>query len=309
MPKGLTTHAAMILCSTPPNEQELERVLAPFQPQRRETGATWEFGETVWMIPYRPEVNGHFTVDLVSRPWPDEMGDPENETMLFGAWTMGHFGPFTFPGGLDRAALHCYHWDEGEAKAQEHGCFLRLRSGFAHGGPDDPVMPEDYDPTDEATQLTGLAVELMKLPQALAFFNPSGEVLSPLDQMEGVIAHYRAKGMPPLDLWSNIRMFDVGDGWLVMDTVGMAQLDLMDLEVAFHEEDADPTQIANFLRNAGLYLANNGPVVKDGDSMEGPLGTMVAYALEDGLVTPPRPVFRFVADPPNRPMLEALAID
>lgn len=65
----------------------------------------WAFGGSSLSLAFRPEVNGYVSVDTVDRPWPDHMGDPKTDPMLFGAWSMGHFGPFTFPNGLSRAAL------------------------------------------------------------------------------------------------------------------------------------------------------------------------------------------------------------
>ncbi|MDJ0847938.1 MAG: hypothetical protein QNK04_06055 [Myxococcota bacterium] len=41
------------------------------------------------------------------------MGDPQREPLLMGAWSMGHFGPFAYPGGLERAAQQCWGWAPG----------------------------------------------------------------------------------------------------------------------------------------------------------------------------------------------------
>ena len=40
---------------------------------------------------------------LVDAPWPDHMGDVEQEAELFAAWNMGWFGPFAYPKNLERA--------------------------------------------------------------------------------------------------------------------------------------------------------------------------------------------------------------
>ncbi|MGD0900408.1 MAG: hypothetical protein ABR915_21455, partial [Thermoguttaceae bacterium] len=63
----------------------------------------WCFGGPAIITPFLPEVNGYVAVDVVSQPWPDSMGDPKSDPMTFGAWSMGHFGPLAFPGGLTRA--------------------------------------------------------------------------------------------------------------------------------------------------------------------------------------------------------------
>jgi len=58
--------------------------------------------------------------------------------------------------------------------------------------------------------------------------------------MEKVSEHYRNANLPPVDLWANRRMFKLNDGWMMMDTVGMKQLDLDDLETCFRTDHFNP---------------------------------------------------------------------
>ena len=74
---------------------------------------------------------------------------------------------------------------------------------------------------------------MMKLPGALCYFNPNGETLRNVQQLEESRAFAYDHDIPPLDAYSNVRLFNVDDGRLVMDTVGNGQLgtpDLPDLE-------------------------------------------------------------------------------
>jgi hypothetical protein len=41
------------------------------------------------------------------------MGDPKLDPMTFGAWSMGHFGPLAYPGGLGGARQHAWSWQTG----------------------------------------------------------------------------------------------------------------------------------------------------------------------------------------------------
>lgn len=310
MPKGLYTHGAVVLLARAPVFETVERQLARFSPEPREPGPSWEYGGPCCVVPYRPQTNGYLVVDLVDRPWPDSMGDPQQEPQLFGAWAMGQFGPFTFPGSLERAIQHSYGWPEGRERAAKHVAFLRLRMTWVIGAAQDaPVMPSNYDALAEAQFATEVALALADMPEALAYFNPGGETLSFPSRMRELLAHYRGHGLPPLDVWTNIRMFDMGEGWTMMDTVGMAQLDLDDLEVAYHRDDAGGDEVAGFLRNASLYVAKNGPKVKDGDTMDGPDGRYVARTFEEGLVPPPRAVLRFRPERSRRTLPDGFAFE
>jgi hypothetical protein len=69
------------------------------------------FGGPGLTIPFLLAANGYVAVDVVNQPWPDAMGDPKTDAVTFGAWTFGHFGPFTYPGGLARAQQHAFAWE------------------------------------------------------------------------------------------------------------------------------------------------------------------------------------------------------
>src|SRR5262245_55321548 len=63
----------------------------------------WQFGGPMLLVAYEPEDNGYAAIDIVDHTWPDSMGDPKTDSMTFGAWSTGQFGPYAFPGGLERA--------------------------------------------------------------------------------------------------------------------------------------------------------------------------------------------------------------
>jgi hypothetical protein len=109
------------------------------------TQKDWQFGGPTLVVTYEPEVNGYAAVDVVNQPWPDTMGDPRTDSMTFAAWSMGHFGPLTFPGGLGRAAQHSWAWEPGKTVAQGHRGFVRIRMSYGFGAKDDdPILPADY---------------------------------------------------------------------------------------------------------------------------------------------------------------------
>lgn len=309
MPKGMFTQGICVLLDRAPSLDQLESALGDFDIYgRHDTYEAWEFGGPTLIVGYRPDANGFVAIDVVDRSWPDDMGDPKEETMIFGAWTMGHFGPFTYPGSLERAAQQCWGWESGSAMPEEHKAFIRIRSSYAFGAQDDdPIMPSDYEPLAELEFVTDLAVSLLDVPGALCYFNPNGEILRDVQTLRETLSYGRSKGIPPLDAWSNIRLFKVDPDWVLMDTVGNDQLDIPDVEACFHSDPYDLAHVDNLLRNVSLYLLQHGEVFDDGDTIDGPGNvTWRAKRFEQGICDPPRRVLRLfpVDDHPVPPELE-----
>jgi hypothetical protein len=297
MAKGMFTQCACVLLERAPHLDELEGVLSDFDIRKRLDGKfEWVFRGPALIVAYRPESNGFVSVDIVDRKWPDSMGDPKKETTIFGAWSMGHFGPYAYPGGLERACQQCWAWQAGRDIAPKHNAFIRVRSSYTFGAADDaPIMPSDYESLPELEFVTQIASSLLKLPGALCYFNPNGEILRDREGLDEILSYGRSNDLPPLDAWSNVRMFGVNSDWSLMDTVGNKQLDIPDVEACFHTESFDLNQIDNFLRNVSLYVLKNGDVIKDGDTMDGPGGIRwQSYHFENGICDPPRRVLRWL---------------
>jgi hypothetical protein len=291
MPKGLFTQGVAVLFKQAVTLDDIEPLLKPFKIVKRMNDfKQWELGGPTFVIEYRPEVNGLVSVDIVDQPWPDKMGDPKTEFMTFGAWSMGHFGPFAYPGNLERAKQHCYSWSQGAQVASQHQSFIRVRLSYAFGLPEDsPVFPKDCKPVDELNFITRIVMELLRHSSALCYFNPNGEYLAELNHMEKVCEHYCKANLPPVDLWVNRRMFKFNESWMLMDTVGLRQLELDDLEVCFRTDRFKANDMAVFLGNTSLYLAGAGPVIKDGETIDGPGKVLFrAKSFQDAKAEPPR---------------------
>jgi hypothetical protein len=306
--KGTVTACTCVLFDRPPTVDQLAEALTGFEivSRRSKGGERWEFGGPSVGLAYRPDVNGYVSVDTVDRPWPDHMGDPKDGVTLFGAWSLGHFGPFTFPDGLKRAAQQCWAWPDGKTAPERHRAFVRLRTSYTFGlpqGDQTPLFPPDYDPVGELRFLTDAAAAVLALPEAVCYFNPNGEVLRPVKMVADRLLWADESGYPPLDLWANVRLFNVDDGWHVMDTVGNGQLDHLglptpfpDLEACFPRGACDVGEVDPFLRNTTLYVLRQGPVFRGGDTIDGPGGRWRAWGRKRGLVTPPRATVRFFLD-------------
>jgi hypothetical protein len=294
--KGFFTQGVTVLLKQTVTLADLEPMLKSFKiVKRNESFDKWQFSGPSLLVEYRPEVNGYVSIDIVDQVWPDKMGDPHNESAIFAAWGMGYFGPFAYPGNLERAMQHCYAWKEGPRAVSQHRCFIRIRVSYAFGAPGDaPVLPKDYKPLDELNLVTSIVMELLRLPAAICYFNPNGELLAHREFMNKVIDHYRKAGLPPVDLWANRRMFKLNDGWMMMDTIGMKQVDLDDIEACFKHDRHKPADIGLFLGNTSLYLVGAGSVIKDGETIDGPGKVLFrGKHFNTGMVAPPRGTLRF----------------
>jgi hypothetical protein len=294
--KGFFTQGVTVLLKQKVTLDDIEPLLKALKIVKRiDEFEHWEFGGPSFIVEYRPEANGYVSIDIVDQVWPDKMGDAKNESLLFGAWGMGHFGPFAFPGNLERAIQHCYAWKQGPQVAAQHKSFIRIRASYVFGAPDNaPVLPKNYKPVDELNFITRIVMELLRHPAALCYFNPNGELLAERTFMEKVIEHYRKANLPPVDLWANRRMFKLKDGWMMMDTIGMQQVDLDDIETCFRSDHFNPNDIGLFLGNTSLYLTGAGPVIKNGETIDGPGKVLFrAKLFNEGMATPPRSTLRF----------------
>ncbi len=316
--KGQYTAGVAVLFDRIPTTAELRNHLeAAGLDVVKETpaGEAWQFGGPSLVVAFRPDVNGYVSVDVVDRPWPDHMGDPNTDPTTMGAWSMACFGPFAFPGGLRRAAQQTWSWPSAKGVAESHAAFVRLRTSYVFGGdPQAHIFPPEYDPTSEVHFLTAAADAVMNVTGATAFFNPNGEVLLPREQLTEKLKWAEENQMPPLDLISNERLFNVDAGWMVMDTCGNSQFDSLDwpepfpdLECCFLRGGPEPGEVAGFLRNTTLYVWQNGPAFKDGDTIDGPDGRWRARRRR-ALLNPPRATLRFALDP-GPPLPDALAAE
>jgi Domain of unknown function (DUF4261) len=297
MAKGIFMAGAAVLLRESCSLDAVEKCLEQFAVGGRNPASEhWELGGPSLTVGFRPEVNGLVLVDVVDQRWPDHMGDPEKETTLFGAWSMGHFGPFAFPGGLARAGEQSWAWHEGKDVPERHGAFLRIRSSYVLGAGDDaPVAPEDYEPKAELLFVTKMAHALLGLEEALAYFNPNGEVLMGREALEGALTYAEKSGFPPLDAWANIRLYGISDTWKLMDTVGMQQVGMPDIEACFEVDRYRPGEVDQMLRTVSLYLLERGQVIKDGDTVPG-AGSVPwrAMTVEEPLAVPAREVLRLI---------------
>jgi hypothetical protein len=300
---GFWTQGVMVLSEAAVAHKAIEKALAQYKFQYRpaESKPNWCRGYPSWLVQMRKEVNGNVLVDVVDAPWPDHMGDNEKEMELFTAWSMGFMGPHTWPGALERARHYARATGQDfVAEAAEcHRAFVRVRSSYILGAKDkDQIIPEDYDPVAELEFVNDIALAVAESEGALCYFNPGGETLHTAASARQLLAEHKAAGFIPVPLWSGQRLVEVEDapGWALADTIGMEQVDAPDHEACFPKDEYDINEVMEMLRNSSIYTMQNGPVVKDGETTDGPGGLWRAIEIEESMLPTPREVLRWYPD-------------
>jgi hypothetical protein len=299
MPKASFTQCVCILFNKTPTLGQIEQALIQKVDivNRIEEMSEWQFFGPSITIGFRPEVNGFAAVDVVARPWPDAMGDENDDPTLFGAWAMGYFGPGAFPQGLERAQDQSWAWDDEQIVLDNHSAFVRIRLSYVFGEEDEdaPMMPDDYDSLEELEFVNLITTELLAMDGAICCFNPNGEVLLDRKAFAETLAFHEEHDSIPFELWTNVRLFQVDDEWALLDTVGNMQFDIPDIEAAYHADTADPDDINEFVRNVSWYMLDPDNAIEDGDEVEGPGAVpWLATFCDDSLSDPPRAVVRLV---------------
>lgn len=300
MAKGFFTQGIAVLFDRAPNLDEITAAIGVPVKKRMDAFETWAMSGPCVIVEHDAKLNGYVSLDVVDRPWPDHMGDPKNESMIFGAWSMGHFGPLAYPQGLERAWQHAYHHRSSPRDVvARHQAFVRVRLSYVFGaGENAPVIPKGVDPTHELARVFALGRSLLNVEGASLLFVPGADLLFTAMQIDERVADARGGKRLPIDLYSNVRLFrldGLADGWTMMDTTGLEALDRTDLEVCF-DPKTNPDDIARLLRNVSLYVAEKGDVFQDGHTIDGPGGRWVARNLEESLAPGPRPVVRFTRE-------------
>jgi hypothetical protein len=314
MAKGIFSQGVALLTDGSVTLDHLKRALltqnVTIAKESPASESPWFSGASL-VVPFRPEVNGYVAIDLVDQSWPDAMGDLKGDITLFGAWSMGHFGPYTFPGGLARAQQHAWAWPAARTVAGSHRGFIRLRISYVFGtARDAKVLPPDYSPAAELQFLSKLALPLLELPGVVCYFNPSGEVLCDSSYFRTTWEACQQQKKTPLPLWCNVRFFNLNPQFGFMDTVGNHQLDVEDIEAVFPLAAYEPGRVDYYLRNVTHYLMTTVRPLKSGESIDGPNETDLGWTierLENGLASPPRRVLRVYPKVHQRAIQTALA--
>ena len=204
-------------------------------------------------------------------------------------------GPVTGAGIVEAAASS--DWAGANEVVGRHAGHARLV--LRATGSDVDTAGRRAEPLERMLALSRIAATLLELPGALALLDEEARVLTAADEALQRLAARR--GAPPLELWVGLRSFELADarGWF-LDTLGMAQLGLPDLE-AYAGDGGAASQVSSWLRNLGLYLVQEeaGARLRHGDTLDGPDEQPWGTTEDTSTAPPRRPVLRFA--PLRRP--------
>jgi len=297
------TQAAYVLLKQSPTPDQISASLDPqgLAITKHERGTdllTAATASVVFEVPFQAENGSSVLIDVMNHRWVDTIDS--NDPVLFLSWHSGALGHFAYPGCLERAIHECRTWPEVDEAVKNHTALLRLRVSYKEesdlerrisaAGKQDLAFAE-------IVFLTKLLLVFASLPETLGYFLPGGEALVSREMLPLVWQQYMKNEPPrPFDLWiawMNRRLLRVPDeaDWAVIDTIGLHQLEMNDLEACFQPVRYQPLQVANWLLDVASYLYTNGPIIQDGHTLTGPGGiNWQAHSYESSLQFPPRSV-------------------
>lgn len=149
------------------------------------------------------------------------------------------------------------------------------------------LMARLLPPDDRIRLFHGVLQALIEITQPDALvFKHTQQVIRPEDYMNRVTD---APILRPGAL--NIRFFNISnsDGDMLMDTRGLTEIGLHDLQC--HFRNLDPNDVGSLLFNTALYIFENGPVIESGNTVAGITpGSKWVCQFENALVEPEREV-------------------
>lgn len=226
------------------------------------------------------------SVDVYSRPWQDTCGDdqgPTSPNYLVGASETHLLGA---PWSLHRAIEQYRQNDGAQRLAEAHHSFVLLRISPGPGG----HTAEDFG------KLLKCADRLLALAPHTCYFNPRGETLSAASHLHDVCTQFANDRSPPVELIVNARINPLGSGWSIADTVGLAQLGLVDHEVVFTVAQMPADDALGYARKLAMHVIQNHPAIPAGETASGPCGIWEAMPLGQGALAPTRAVIRWLPE-------------
>lgn len=207
----------------------------------------------------------------LARQWP-EVPAPEDRSRLASAVTFRlerergalSFVPSPIPWeSLKGPCATAWYWPQAAEAMKAHRAHVIAGLG---GGPADPVARRLW-----LTALAG-AIASAAGPNACGVLWPGGMVVhAPEPFLDR--AREMGRGNLPLELWIDFRIFRESEDILTLFTTGLGEFGLPDFEIPLSRRPFKDVYAAAF--NTAHYLIDQGPVLKDGDTLGFPAGDTV----------------------------------
>lgn len=147
------------------------------------------------------------------------------------------------------------------------------------------------EPVEQALLLTKLLASVAATTDSAGIYWGAGTVVhSPemfLDQSSGIALEYL-----PLMLWIDFRLQEEADGTFTMFTTGLEAFGLMEIEAVRVKGDSEG--LYGLVYDVAHYLLENGPIVKDGDTIGGSEAEHIEVRYEPSMWDNSRKVYRLV---------------
>ncbi len=145
--------------------------------------------------------------------------------------------------------------------------------------------------------LLDLAERFLSEIRGAVLFNPRAEVLRSAEDVRAIRQRSSANGIPPVELLINARSFVLPGGWALADSVGLAQLELPDQEVAFNQPVLGVGDALEFVKGLASHLIAHRTPINNGDTAGGPRGTVwEAMLLGRAAIAPHRKIIRWLPE-------------
>jgi len=230
------------------------------------------------------EKTAYLVVDAWDHSWPDNANGKNLSTAEL---ELG-----TERGGLQRSLDQCWVWDTVAEVVGRHQAVIRVRLEISGSVP--------LTPSAASKNLVRVIRETISgrgLPNVLAYFQPAGEVLLPPHVVAEILEHATIAQIPPLDLWSNIRISWLTDHWSLVETVGNIQLDLPDAEIYFEHARQEANDVAALARAVSLRMLTEASAPSIGQSFAAHDGSMfIVVKPTENLLPPARPITRLLPE-------------
>jgi hypothetical protein len=158
------------------------------------------------------------------------------------------------------------------------------------------MMARLLPPQDRVSLFHGVLRAMIEVtaPDALVFKH-SQQVVTPADYAAacGEVPIVRPGSL-------NVRFFNISnsDGDMIMDTRGLAEIGLHDLQC--HFRDLDPKEVARILFRTAVYIFENGPVIESGHTVAGTKpDSKWRCQFEDSILEPKRKVLDLNPEAPH----------
>ena len=155
------------------------------------------------------------------------------------------------------------------------------------------MMGGSSNPVARRLMLTAVTALAAKQPGVMGVYWPEGTLIHYRRVFVEMATKITSEEAPPLYLWVDYRLFKNRDGTVGLFTTGLRALGHMDMEIP--SIDMPPGELREWAMNITYYLLENGPILKDGNTIGVDANHQLRIRHTKSLFGNPETVMRFGA--------------